>query len=479
MDLNKIKLDRRGLLKAAGMGVAATGLSGPIMSALANAGSVAGTAKLGKDGKRLLPWSNWSGSQTSLPSLRLAPGSEDELIDMVKTSTQTIRCVGAGHSFNGLVPTDDTLMTLARMRGLESVNLETQEANIWAGTQLGEIGEPLWEHGLAMINMPDINVQSLAGAIGTSTHGTGKHLGSISSTVTSLRLVTANGELMECSADKNSDLFQAARTSLGSLGVVSQARLQTQDAYNLRERTWFVPLEEGLDQIEDYRDNHRNYEAYFFPHGDYMMHITQEEIGGDIPSIIAGAPSDGYETFRQISEVIDYVPMFMYSTLMNFGLRAELEGVEIKEGRSYQVYPTVRDMRFNEMEYSIPAEHGVDCIREILATIKKLNIDIIFPMEYRYVPADDIWLSPFYGRDTCAISCHQFHDRDYKPYFAEIEPIFHKYEGRPHQGKLHTLSAPDFAALYPKWDDFLEVRQEIDPEGKFLNSFLKRVLGVA
>ena len=479
MDLNKIKLDRRGLLKAAGMGVAATGLSGPIMSALADTASAAATAKVGKDGKRLLPWSNWSGSQTSLPSLRLAPGSEDELIEMVKSSTQTIRCVGAGHSFNGLVPTDDTLMTLARMRGLESVNPETKEADIWAGTQLGEIGEPLWEHGLAMINMPDVNVQSLAGAIGTSTHGTGKHLGSVSSTVTSLRLVTADGELMECSADKNSDLFQAARTSLGSLGVISQARLQTQDAYNLRESTWFVPLEEGLDQIEDYRDKYRNYEAYFFPHGDYLMHITQEEIGGDIPSIVAGAPSDGYETFRQISEVIDYVPMFMYSTLMNFGLRAQLDSVEIKEGRSYQIYPTVRDMRFNEMEYSIPAEYGVDCIREILATIKKLNIDIIFPMEYRYVPADDIWLSPFYGRDTCAISCHQFHDRDYKPYFAQIEPIFLKYEGRPHQGKLHTLSAPEFAARYPKWDEFLRVRKEVDPEGKFLNSYLKRVLGVA
>ncbi|MBE9539811.1 MAG: FAD-binding protein, partial [Proteobacteria bacterium] len=337
MDLNKIKLDRRKLLKAAGLGVAATGLSGPITSALASGASTAGAAKVGKDGKRLLPWSNWSGSQTSLPSLRLAPGSEDELIDMVKSSTQTIRCVGAGHSFNGLVPTDDTLMTLARMRGVESINLETQEADIWAGTQLGEIGEPLWEQGLAMINMPDINVQSLAGAIGTSTHGTGKHLGSVSSTVTSLRLVAADGELMECSADKNSDLFQAARTSLGSLGVISQARLQTQDAYNLRERTWFVPLEEGLDQIEDYRDNNRNYEAYFFPHGDYMMHITQEELDGDVPSIVAGTPSDGYETFRQISEVIDYIPLFMYSTIMNFGLRAELDNVEIKEGRSYQV----------------------------------------------------------------------------------------------------------------------------------------------
>ena len=209
MDLNKIKFDRRDLLTAAGIGIAATGLSGPISAALADVGSA--PAKVGKDGMRLLPWSNWSGSQTSLPSLRLAPGSEDELIDMVKQSTQPIRCVGAGHSFNGLVPTDDTLMTLARLRGVESVIADTQEANIWAGTRLLEVGEPLWDQDLAIINMPDIDVQSLAGAIATSTHGTGKQLGSISSTVTSMRMVTAAGEMVECSAEQNSDLFQAKR----------------------------------------------------------------------------------------------------------------------------------------------------------------------------------------------------------------------------------------------------------------------------
>ena len=476
MDLDKIRFDRRALLKIAGMGIATTGFSGPISAAVEDVGLA--TAKVGKGGKRLLPWSNWSGSQTSLPSLRLAPGSEDELIDMVKRSSRPVRCVGAGHSFNGLVPTDDTLMTLARMRGVASVNADTQEVDIWAGTQLFEIGEPLWDQGLAMINMPDIDVQSLAGAIATSTHGTGSHLGSISSTVTSLRLVTATGEIVECSAQQNSDLFQAGRTSLGALGVVSQARLQTRSAYQLRERSWFVPLEEGLEQVEELRDGHRSWEAYFFPHGDYMLNITQDEVGGEAPAVLTHEPTDGYETFRQMSKVIDYIPVFMYSPIMNVALRGQLDEVEIKEGRSYQVYPTVRDMRFNEMEYSIPAEYGVDCIREILATINELSIDIIFPMEYRYVPADDIWLSPFYERDTCTISVHQFHDRDYKPYFAQIEPIFLKYEGRPHPGKLHTLSAPEFAARYPRWNDFLRIRQEMDPEGKFLNSYLKRVFGI-
>ena len=171
--------------------------------------------------------------------------------------------------------------------------------------------------------------------------------------------------------------------------------------------------------------------------------------------------------------------MFLYSTIMNYTLRGQVGEVEMKEGRSYQVYPTMRDIRFNEMEYSIPAEYGIDCIREVLATIKKQNIDVIFPIEYRYIKADDIWLSPFYGRDACAISVHQFHAREYKSYFSLNEPIFLKYEGRPHPGKLHTLSAPEFTARYPRWNDFLRVRQEMDPEGKFLNSYLKRILGIA
>jgi len=143
--------------------------------------------------------------------------------------------------------------------------------------------------------------------------------------------------------------------------------------------------------------------------------------------------------------------------------------------KSYEIFSNLRDIRFNEMEYSIPAELGPKCLKEILDVIKEKDIDVIFPLEYRYVKGDDIWLSPFYGRDSCSISCHNFHDLDYKKYFALVEPILLKYDGRPHWGKINTLGHNELMARFPRMKDFLEVRKEIDPEGKFLNSYLKQV----
>jgi FAD/FMN-containing dehydrogenase len=151
---------------------------------------------------------------------------------------------------------------------------------------------------------------------------------------------------------------------------------------------------------------------------------------------------------------------------------------EERAGRSYRIFGNVRNMRFNEMEYTVPAEKGPACLAEILATIQRENLDVIFPIEYRYVKADDIWLSPFYQRNGCTISCHNFHDRDYKKYFAAIEPIFWKHEGRPHPGKIHTLGSQQLARLYPRWNDFLRARVELDPQGRFLNDHLRKIFGV-
>jgi len=161
--------------------------------------------------------------------------------------------------------------------------------------------------------------------------------------------------------------------------------------------------------------------------------------------------------------------------LVNSALKDALGPVSERVNRSYEVFGNLRNVRFNEMEYSVPAKDGLECLQEILYTIKKKKIDVVFPIEYRYVKQDDIWLSQFYQRDSCAISCHNFADRGYQQYFAALEPIFLKYDGRPHWGKIHTLTANDFAEKYPHWDDFKRVRSELDPDGLFLNAHIKQL----
>lgn len=469
MNLSRLKLNRRDLLKAATLGVAAQSLAG--CGAEESAEVPPDLAKLGDND--VLPWSNWSGNQSCQPTRREVPRTEEELCELLKRSTGKIRFVGSSHSFSPLVPTPEMLISLAAMRGVISVDTQTGEASIWAGTRLAQIGEPLWERGRGLFNQPDIDAQALAGAIATSTHGTGVSLGSLSSDVTRIRLVTASGEVLECSRDRNEDLFNAACTSFGALGAVSQVGLRTREAYKLRERTWMMPLQEGLERAAQLRDQHRHFEMYALPHGDYIQGITLDETDApDSPTAVNSSEAE----FRKVAKVIEALPL-LRSLIINTAARNV--DPEERTGRSYRIFGNVRNTRFNEMEYTVPAEQGPACLAEVLDTIRRNEIDVIFPIEYRYVRADDIWLSPFYRRPGCAISCHNFHDRDYKKYFAAVEPIFWKYQGRPHPGKIHTLEAQQLSQLYPRWNDFMRIRRELDPHGRFLNDHLQQVFGAA
>lgn len=475
MNFDRIHLNRRGLLKnsllglaAAGTATATTGCSEEPEAPAAPQGII------GADGKRVLPWSNWSGNQTCQPNARKVPRNEAQVQEILRNAKQTIRCVGSGHSFAGLVPTDQTLLSLARLRGVENFDHNTLEADVWAGTRLSKLGQALWKEGMSMQNMSDIDTQAFAGALATSTHGTGRNYGSISTQVTQLRIAKADGEIVECSASQNPDLFNAARNNLGALGVVTKARIKAEKAYHLKEYSWMMSESEGIERALELAEKHDHYEMYALPHSNYMLGIAIDRIAeSDIPAEPEAPSGDAYEAFRLLSNVIDYAP-FMRSWLVNIG--ASQIAPESRYGKSWEIFGNLRDILFNEMEYTVPAEVGPQCLKEILDTIKKQNIPVIFPIEARYIQADDVWLSPFYKRDGFAISCHNFHDKDYKKYFAAIEPIFWKYEGRPHWGKIHTLDANEFAARYDRFNDFLAVREAMDPEGRFLNDHLKHVL---
>lgn len=474
MKFERIALSRRNLLKYGAVGLMAS--AGGMTSACSSAKKQEEPGIVGANGERVLPWSNWSGNESCQPFSRPLPRNEAEVIELIKNSKNSIRCVGSSHSFSGLVPTDQTLLSLARLRGVENIDIAKKEVDVLGGTRLSQLSKTLWDNQLSVINLSDIDAQSFAGAIATSTHGTGRDLGSLSTHMQSARFINAQGETLDCSAQKNSDLFWAAGNHIGALGVMTRARIKTEDAYYIKEHSWMMSEQEGLERAKELSQQHRHYEMYALPHSDYMLGISLDKIKPeDIPAEPPKATSDAYEAFRMLSNLIDYLP-FARRWLVNYG--ASTVDPETRYGSSHEIFGNLRDIRFNEMEYTVPAEVGPDCLREILATIKKLNIPVIFPIEARYIQADNFWLSPFYKRDGFAISCHNFHDKDYKKYFSAIEPIFWKYDGRPHWGKIHTLSAKEFAGRYEKFNDFLRVRKQMDPDGKFLNAHLKTVLGV-
>lgn len=427
----------------------------------------------------VLPWRNWSGAQSCLPLQRLAPQNLDELVQVLRQAPSKIRPVGSGHSFSALVPTDGTLLSLSHFSGLLGHDAQTLQAEFGGGTPMAQMGAPLQAVGQALVNMADIDYQTLAGAIATSTHGTGIGFGSYSAQVCGLQLVSAAGEVLDCSRERNPELFDAARVSLGALGVVTRVRLQNRAAYRLRERQWLARTEELLEDVDNLKRANQHWEMLVVTHSDYALAIalneTEEPSTPPLP-----ADEEGGNGFIDLIEGLDkHLSDYpeLRRTLLN-NLR-HLASFEERVGDAHEIFANVRNVRFNEMEYSVPAEHGPACLREILKRIADGNLRTWFPIEYRYVKADDIPLSMFEGRDSCAISVHQHYTMDHHNFFAAIEPIFWKYQGRPHWGKLHSLGARQLQALYPRWQAFSELRQALDPHGRLVNAHLAGLFGLA
>ncbi|MGH8529368.1 MAG: D-arabinono-1,4-lactone oxidase [Nevskiales bacterium] len=454
-------LTRRALLQAGFSAAALAVLEGSLPSALAGEGGVRRN------------WRNWSGSQMTLPKQWLTPQSEQSLIEVLRAASGTVRVTGASHSFSALCATDDTLLSLDDMQGLISHDAEKLQARVWAGTRLRELGQPLWDIGQSLINQGDVDPQSVAGACGTSTHGTGITLGSFSSVMRGVRLVTPSGEIIECDAQREADVFHAASTSLGALGVLTQITLQNRAAYKLHEQSYTESLDEVLRKLDQYVADNRHFEFWAFFESDLALVKLLNETEAE--STTKGLISLPVDTVLWLAcELAHAVPAWDGGMQR---LLTALVSSEEKIGRAFEVFPSPRDVRFNEMEYELPVADGPDCLREILEAVRKKNLNTLFPVEYRTAAADDCWLSPFYQRDSASISIHQYHQVDYKPLFDFVEPIFWKYQARPHWGKLHTLGAKALAPLYPKWDEFQAVRRRLDPSGRMLNAHLHKLFG--
>ena len=432
-------------------------------------------ATTGPDGKRRLPWQNWSGYQHCLPAQRLAPASLDELVDVLRNTPGPIRPVGAGHSFTPLVPTDGTILSLRNFEGLLGHDMTAMTATFGAGTKLGDVGEPLNAIGQALYNMPDIDEQSLGGAMATATHGTGERLGALHSYLTALTLVTPRGDVLECSREKNPEIFDAARVSLGSLGVVTQLTLRNLPAHRLKRRVWLEPLDTLLEHFDELAARHYSFEMYLIPSCSLAAAITIDPTTEPLQP--RGVERDN-DTLMELKRLRDLTAWWPAARRWLMDRVAAASPVEEAVDDWYRAFPSSRAVRFNEMEYHLPREHLLPTLRKVRETVESKHPEIFFPIEVRVVKGDDAWLSPFTGHESSgSIAVHHYHPEDPLPYFTSIEPLYRAAGGRPHWGKMNTLAGADFAALYPRWNDFQRVREELDPEGKMLNPYLKQVFG--
>jgi FAD-linked oxidoreductase len=424
-----------------------------------------------------LHWSNWSGSVKSQPREIVRPRDLDELTRLVKgyaREGRRARVVGAGHSFTPIARSNDVLLSLDEMQGIESVDTENRTATVWGGTKLKALGESLYERGLAQENLGDIDVQSIAGAISTGTHGTGVNFGTLATQVIGLTLVTASGEILECSPERDADLFKAAQVSLGALGIVAKVKLRLVPVKRLHYHGHRKKLDECLDNLEDYKKNNDHFEFFWFPYTDdaqaKFINETEEAVtSSSLWSNFNKVVLENY-VYWLLSESCRLVPP-LCKTICQISGSAIANVDEINY--SHRIFATPRMVRFQEMEYNIPAERFKDVLAEIRQCIDKQQFRVHFPVECRFVHSDDIWLSPAYERESAYIAVHMYRGMPYRSYFTHIEQIFRRYDGRPHWGKMHTRRTDELAALYPRWHDFRRLRAELDPHGLFLNDYLR------
>ncbi|WP_433601791.1 D-arabinono-1,4-lactone oxidase [Nocardia sp. CA-135953] len=425
-------------------------------------------------------WGNWAGDQHCTPAALATPRNTDELAEIIgraATTGQTVRVAGAGHSFTDAVLTDGILLDLAKLNRIRNVDRETGRVRVEAGITLNAASNALHPLGLAFPNLGDIDVQTIAGATATATHGTGATLQNLSAALQSIELVLADGSRVELNEESDPEGWRAARVSVGALGVVSAVTLQLVPSFVLEGIERPVPVEEVLAELDAYVDGNQHFEFYMFGHSPLAM--TKRNNPVDLPEQPRGRAADWFADILMSNYAFDalcrlgkrrprLVPWIHRGAAYAGSYRRQVD-------RSYRVFASPRLIRFTEMEYAIPREHSAAAIREIkdLAT----RFDTPMPIEVRWVAPDDAFLSPAGGRDTCYIAVHQYRGMDFEPYFRACETVFDKYDGRPHWGKRHFQTADTLRARYPDWDNFAEVRRRLDPKGRFANAYVERVLG--
>ncbi len=392
---------------------------------------------------------------------------------------QRVRAVGAGHSFSDLVCTEGRLVRLDRMSRVLDVDRASGLVRVQGGITIGDLSAQLAEHGLALENLGDIDVQSIAGAISTATHGTGARLRNIPAQVAALTLVLADGSRLQCSAERDPEVFRAARVGLGALGLVAEVTLRCVPAFTLHGVDAPAPLGQTLDRFEELALGNDHFEFFVFPHTNTALTRTNNRTERPPrPRGRAAAYANDVLLTNHAFELFCRLGRRVPSRIPQINrLVSRVAGHSERIDRAEAIFASPRLVRFTEMEYGLPREHTPEAVRRVLAMVEREGFAVPFPIEVRTVAGDDALISSAAGRDSGFVAVHMYRGMPWEPYFRAVEAIMDQLGGRPHWGKRHFQTAATLRARYPEWDRFQAVRRRLDPEGRFANAFTERVLG--
>ncbi|HEY3505631.1 MAG TPA: D-arabinono-1,4-lactone oxidase [Actinocatenispora sp.] len=426
-------------------------------------------------------WANWAGNQRAIADAVARPTTATEIADLVtavRTGGGTLKPVGSGHSFTGAAATTGTRLEPAGYAGPFTVDRDNRHVTVPAGMPLYLLNQVLTAAHLACPNLGDIDRQTVAGAISTGTHGTGARLGGLATFVAGLTLVTGTGEVLHCSPTEHRDEFDAARLGVGAVGVLTEVELACVDAFTLAADERPLPLDTVLSTVDEMAADNDHVEFYWFPYTERCLvkRNNRTETPAPLPRW------RGYLDDELLSNTVFSVACRISRRIPSLvprinWLSARALGARTYADRSDRVFCTPRRVRFVEMEYAVPRAALPDAFAGLRRAVDTCGIPIAFPVEVRLAAADDIWLSTAHGRDTAYLAVHQYVGMPYEPYFRAVEAVMRDLDGRPHWGKMHWRDADSLRATYPRFDDFLAVRDRLDPDRVFANAYTRRVFG--
>jgi FAD-linked oxidoreductase len=427
-------------------------------------------------------WRNWSGLTTTSPTEVRMPTSVDDVVAAVNQARElgtTVKMPGTGHSFTGIAAPEGIMLEPSGLAGLVSVDKDNLTATARAGTPLHVLNSALAAEGLSLHNQGDIAEQTIAGATSTGTHGTGGVVASLSAQIAGLELVTGAGEVLTATASTNPEVFAVARLGLGALGILTSITFAVEPLFTLEAHEFPMLWDSALERFEEMARENHHAELYWFPHTDRILAKENNRVLED---------PEPLGRFRHWLDD-EFLSNTMFGLVNRIGNArpslipkiSNLSGQMLSE-RTYsdvphKVFTSSRSVVFREMEYAVPREVGLEALAEVRRWIDASGIMISFPVEVRTTPADDIALSTSSGRESMYLAFHMNAQTDHTAYFKGVEDILRNYDGRPHWGKLNTRTAADLAPAYPRWEEFQTVRDRLDPDRVFSNTYLRRVLG--
>jgi len=427
-------------------------------------------------------WRNWAGDESCRPAAHARPRSTEELSALVQGAAEQglrVRVAGSGHSFSDIAATDGLMLGMEGLAGVLDVDADAGLVRVQAGITIRELSRRLAEHGLALENLGDIDVQTVAGAICTATHGTGARLRNISSQAVELTLVLADGSTLVCSRERDAEVFRAANVSLGALGAVAEVTLRCVPAFTLRGVDAPAPLADTLERFEALALGNDHFEFFVFPHAQSALTRTNNRTDqAPHPRSRLAAYANDVLLTNHAFELFCRAGRRMPARIPQFNrLVTRLAGRSERVDSSAAIFASPRLVRFTEMEYALPRERTPQAVRSVLEMIERRGFAVPFPIEVRTVAPDDAFLSTAAGRDSGFVAVHMYRGMQWEQYFRAVEAIMDELGGRPHWGKRHFQTAATLRPRYPDWDRFQAVRARLDPQGTFANEWSDRVLG--